>query len=123
MQWDGSRMGSSPSTNAHVNKMAKKMYEENSGDVDLESLRTVAHAAVRWGPWCSVCAKSEGLKQCGGCGWEAFCSTEHQKQEWPHHKSWRAVRRFGSRRAALADSSPSHLLFTHRCKSNPKTKK
>lgn len=40
-------------------------------------------------PFCTVCAKEEGLSKCGGgCQSEPYCSSEHQRQDWPNHKSF-----------------------------------
>ncbi|ORY86750.1 integral peroxisomal membrane peroxin-domain-containing protein [Leucosporidium creatinivorum] len=39
-------------------------------------------------PSCIICAKEGSLFKCGGCGWEYYCSSEHQQQDWPCHKSW-----------------------------------
>lgn len=40
------------------------------------------------GPFCSVCAEVERLRRCTGCMWVYYCSLEHQREDWPHHKEW-----------------------------------
>lgn len=40
-----------------------------------------------FGPLCGVCAKMGVSKQCAGCGVECYCSVEHQREHWPHHKT------------------------------------
>lgn len=52
---------------------------------DEELITSLAEEVVRLGAFCSVCGKQQGLKKCGGCGWESYCSTAHQKEVWAHH--------------------------------------
>lgn len=35
---------------------------------------------------CQICQKTEGLKFCSKCHTVAYCSVEHQKQDWGTHK-------------------------------------
>lgn len=40
------------------------------------------------GPLCSVCAKLGVTKRCADCRVDFYCSVEHQREDWPHHRSW-----------------------------------
>ncbi|ORY78097.1 hypothetical protein BCR35DRAFT_332476 [Leucosporidium creatinivorum] len=98
LQADGSLLGFSPSAQVNGKRLISNIEEGRLNTLPfVDRSGNLLSAAVERGPWCSICAKSEGLKQCGGCGWEYYCSAEHQQQEWPHHKRW--------------------------CKSNPKSEK
>lgn len=41
--------------------------------------------------WCTVCGAASGLALCQGCGVDTYCSVEHQREDWPHHKDWSVV--------------------------------
>lgn len=41
-----------------------------------------------FGPVCTICAKGQVSLQCSGCRVEYYCSVEHQRADWPHHKGW-----------------------------------
>lgn len=72
--------------------------------------------------WCSVCGSRDDLEKCSGCGWETYCSPEHQREEWTHHKSWSVSLTLLGACSASADlSSTDTLLHSNRCKKNRKT--
>lgn len=52
------------------------------------SLRELLVPFAASGPLCSVCAKLGVSKRCAGCQVDCYCSVEHQREDWPHHKSW-----------------------------------
>jgi hypothetical protein len=58
---------------------------------------------------CKVCGKYAGSKQCMRCKSVVYCSVEHQKQDWPFHKSvckhLQRIHEF-SQKKKLADGVP-----------------
>lgn len=49
-------------------------------------IRLITHLGGRQ-PWCETCCRDARLK-CSGCGGASYCSPEHQKEDWKHHKNW-----------------------------------
>lgn len=53
-----------------------------------EDVRDLLLPMWLFGPLCTICAKENVAMQCSGCGMEFYCSAEHQREDWPHHKGW-----------------------------------
>lgn len=41
-----------------------------------------------FGAYCARCGNDRHLLKCSGCGWAAYCSRAHQREDWKHHRSW-----------------------------------
>ena len=41
---------------------------------------------AQFGSACEICSSMEKVSYCGRCGAIAYCSIEHQKQDFPRHK-------------------------------------
>lgn len=89
--------------------------------VSISETRERVEETVSW-RWCDVCGERsrEKLKACAGCGGGAYyCSVEHQKRDWPLHKSWYVAfprLRASRRRLTLSRRRP------RRCKAHRVTK-
>jgi hypothetical protein len=67
--------------------MARKMEEEGERPLDVDSIaKSVLGDFTKPRPGCEVCS-GEGVKRCGACKRAHYCSSEHQRQDWPRHKS------------------------------------
>ncbi|ORY78050.1 hypothetical protein BCR35DRAFT_305213 [Leucosporidium creatinivorum] len=85
---DGTRKGISRNTLASsIAGYIKDPSSAGSQSAEQAVLKTV-QGLTAFGAFCAVCGKLGDPKKCGGCQWETYCSVAHQKEDWPHHKSW-----------------------------------
>lgn len=56
-------------------------------DGQEDAIRRLLLPVRLFSPACIVCAKERVSLRGSGCGME-YCSSEHQRENWPHHKEW-----------------------------------
>ncbi|ORY86757.1 hypothetical protein BCR35DRAFT_324588 [Leucosporidium creatinivorum] len=72
---------------ADLEKLYSKAKKTHPGQGEARIVGA-AKGLVQLGPYCTVCARSDSLLKCTGCGVNHYCSRAHQKQDWPHHRDW-----------------------------------
>jgi hypothetical protein len=66
--------------------MVKSDWQTGASSESVESDPSFAEKPKDRTKYCAVCGVTVALKLCGGCGLIAFCSREHQMENWPSHR-------------------------------------
>lgn len=56
--------------------------------INILKLMEALELVINLAPVCLICAKDNDLTKCGGCKAVYYCRKEHQRLDWPLHKSW-----------------------------------
>lgn len=69
----------------YISKVSDRLIDQLEGNVDLAMVRESQMGQLVCGY--VGCTKSKNLSACGQCQLQRYCSTEHQKGDWKHHKT------------------------------------